>query len=142
MAKFRRAGLILALACAAPATAQVRNLPQPGAFVIEAPPGGASYRRLGRIERRTAAGWENGFDEFALTDDCSAAPPPACVALTPGQTLRPVPWTGYACAGQCPRACKGEGYLPSGTFRLTLTACGDGAEFSGPAFDMPGPPKQ
>jgi hypothetical protein len=119
------------------ASAEVRNLTQPGAFAIEASPSGASFQRQGRIEQQTASGWETVFDEFYLVSNCSAvATVPACVTLAPGTVLRPVPWNGYTCYGQCPRPCKGNVYRPPGTFRLVLTACGEGAGQAGPPFFM------
>ena len=119
------------------AAAQVRNLAQPGAFAIEASPSGASFEKQGRIERQTAAGWETVFDEFSLVEDCGAIVTlPACVTLVPGAVLRPVPWNGYTCSGQCPRDCKKNVYRPPGTFRLVLTMCGGGAQLMGTPFFM------
>lgn len=119
------------------AAAEVRNLAQPGAFAVEASPSGASFEKQGRIEQRTAAGWETVFDEFTLIEDCGAAAAlPACVTLAPGAALRPVPWNGYTCYGQCPRPCKSNVYRPPGTFRLVLTVCGGGAQVMGTPFFM------
>ena len=129
MGKFRRAPIIAAAALAAlhliagasGAIAQVRNLEKPGAFAIE---GGVSLRNRAAIEQQTKAGWRPVFEEFYLTEDCAAvARLPACVTLKPGETLRPVRWTGFTCQGQCPRSCKKNIYRPPGTFRLTLTTC-------------------
>jgi hypothetical protein len=147
MAQFRRSRVIARLAVAAlslsaasgAAIAQVRNLVQPGAFAITAPPSGASFEKRGRIERQTGTGWEAVFDEFYLVDDCRAAATlPACVTLAPGGELRPVPWNGYSCEGQCPRGCKKNVYRPPGTFRLVLTACGRGPQVTGEPFVMGG----
>ena len=126
------------------AIAEVRNLAQPGAFAIESSsPSGASFERQGRIEQQTSAGWETVFDEFYLVKNCGAvATLPACVTLAPGAVLRPVPWTGYTCYGQCPRPCKGNVYRPPGTFRLVLTACGEGARVVGAPFFMGSRAKQ
>lgn len=133
------AALVAALSLAAvslAAAAEIRNLAQPGAFAIDASPSGASFVRQGRIEQQTARGWEPVFEEFRLVEDCGAvATLPACVALAPGASLRPVPWTGYTCRGQCPRPCKGNVYRPPGTFRLVLPLCG-GGEVTGPPFHM------
>ncbi len=119
------------------AAAQVRNLGQPGAFAIEASPLGGSFEKQGRIEQQTAAGWETAFGGFSLVEDCGAvAALPACVTLAPGAVLRPVPWNGYSCYGQCPRACKKNVYRPPGTFRLVLTVCGGGAQVMGTPFFM------
>jgi hypothetical protein len=118
------------------AAAEIRNLPQPGAFAIDASPSGASFAKQGRIEQQTPRGWEPVFEEFRLIEDCGAvATLPACVTLVPGASLRPVPWTGYTCRGQCPRPCKGNVYRPPGTFRLVLPLCG-GGEVTGPPFHM------
>jgi len=126
------------------AIAEMRNLAQPGAFAIESSsPSGASFERQGRIEQQTSAGWETVFDEFYLVKNCGAvATLPACVALAPGAVLRPVPWTGYTCYGQCPRPCKGNVYRPPGTFRLVLTACGEGVRVVGAPFFMGSRAKQ
>jgi hypothetical protein len=119
------------------AAAEVRNLAQPGAFAVEASPSGASFEKQGRIEAQTAAGWETVFDEFTLVEACGAvAMLPACVTLAPGAVLRPVPWNGYTCYGQCPRPCKSNVYRPPGTFRLVLTVCGGGAQVMGAPFFM------
>jgi len=96
----------------------------------------------GRIEQQTARGWEPVFEEFRLVEDCGAvATLPACVTLAPGASLKPVPWTGYTCRGQCPRPCKGNVYRPPGTFRLVLPLCGSG-EVTGPPFFMGARPKR
>jgi hypothetical protein len=117
------------------ATAQVRNLEKPGAFAIEGA-AGLSLQNRGAIEQQTKAGWKPVFEEFYLTEDCTAvARLPACVTLKPGETLRPVRWTGFTCKGQCPRPCKKNIYRPPGTFRLTLTTC-DGTQLSGAPFHM------
>lgn len=119
------------------AAAEVRNLAQPGAFAVEASPSGASFEKQGRIEQRNDAGWRTVFDEFSLVEDCGAtATLPACVTLAPGAVLRPVPWNGYSCYGQCPRPCKKNVYRPPGTFRLVLTVCGGGAQVMGTPFFM------
>lgn len=147
MAKFRRSYMIGAFAGIAmtpslsavseSAAAQVRNLAQPGAFAIEASPFGASFEKQGRIEQQTAAGWETVFGEFSLVEDCGAAAAlPACVTLAPGAVMRPVPWNGYTCYGQCSRPCKSNVYRPPGTFRLVLTVCGGGAQVMGTPFFM------
>jgi hypothetical protein len=119
------------------ASSELRNLPQPGAFEIDASPSGASIERQGRIEQRTSSGWETAFGEYYLVNTCNGiATAPACIALAPGAVLRPVPWNGYTCDGQCPRACKGNAYRPPGDFRLVLTQCGGGAELFGAPFSM------
>jgi hypothetical protein len=134
------AGIAMTLSLSAvsqAAAAQVRNLAHPGAFAIEASPSGASFEKRGRIEQKTATGWETVFDEFYLVNDCGAvATLPACVTLAPGAVLRPVPWNGYTCYGQCPRPCKSNVYRPPGTFRLVLTVCGGGAQVMGTPFFM------
>jgi len=124
----------LALAPAVKAAgAELRNLPGPGAFEIDGAPSGASFERRGRIEQKTASGWVTVFGEYDLVADCaSAAATPACVTVAPGATLRPVPWNGYTCNGQCPRPCKGNAYRPPGVFRLVLTQCGGGAVVGAP----------
>ena len=142
MGKLRRTPIIAAalaalhlITGASGATAQVRNLEKPGAFAIE---GGVSLQSRGAIEQQTKAGWRPVFEEFYLTEDCAAvARLPACVTLKPGETLRPVRWTGFTCKGQCPRPCKKNIYRPPGTFRLTLTMC-DGTHLSGAPFHMEG----
>ena len=145
MGKLRRAPLIagavlaaaLSLAAVAAAgAAEIRNLAEPGAFAIEASPAGDSLARQGRIEQQTPAGWKPVFREFRLLETCDAvATLPACVALAPGAVLKPVPWTGYTCEGQCPRPCKRNIFRPPGTFRLVLPLCG-GGEVTGPPFHM------
>jgi hypothetical protein len=118
------------------ATAQVRNLDKPGAFAIDGGPSGIALERRGRIEQQTAAGWRPVFAEFYLVENCAAiATLPACVSLAPGETLRPVRWTGFTCSGQCPRDCKRNIYRPPGTFRLTLTVC-NGTQLSSAPFHM------
>ena len=147
MGKFRRSCVITAFAVVSMAlshaaafegaVAEVRNLGQPGAFAIEASPSGASLEKQGRIEQHTAAGWKPVFDGFSLVVDCDAATAlPACVRLAPGAVLRPVPWNGYTCSGQCPRSCKKNVYRPPGTFRLVLTVCGEDARVVGAPFVM------
>jgi hypothetical protein len=142
--KLRRSPLIasaalaatLSLAAVSPTrAAEIRNLAQPGAFAIGASPSGDSFAKLGRIEQQTAAGWKPVFREFRLVEDCDAVATQACVSLAPGAVLKPVPWTGYTCEGQCPRPCKRNIYRPPGTFRLVLPLCG-GGEVAGPPFHI------
>jgi len=120
---------------ASTAGAQVRNLAKPGAFAIEGA-AGLSLQKRGAIEQQTGTGWRPVFEEFYLTEDCDVvASLPACVSLKPGETLRPVHWTGFTCKGQCSRPCKKNIYRPPGTFRLTLKTC-SGEDVSGPPFHM------
>jgi hypothetical protein len=134
--------LALAIALNSAATfkaagSELRNLAQPGAFEIDALASGASFERQARIEQRASSGWETAFSEYYLVNTCDGiATAPACVTLAPGAVLRPPPWNGYTCDGQCPRACKGNAYRPPGDFRLVLTPCGGGAELFGKPFAM------
>jgi hypothetical protein len=142
--RFRRAHIVAVTATTATlylltgttaAITQVRNLDKPGAFAIEGGLSGISLEKRGRVEQQTANGWRPVFEEFYLAKDCSAvATLPACVRLAPGDTLRPVRWTGFTCSGQCPRPCKRNIYRPPGTFRLTLTMCTGAKVSSGPFY--------
>ena len=144
MGKFRRAQIIAVMAAlclltgTTAAITQPRNLDRPGAFEIDGAGSGISLEKRGRIEQQTATGWRPVFEEFYLTNDCAAvATLPACVTLAPGETLRPIPWTGFTCSGQCPRPCKRNIYRPPGTFRLMLTTCTGGGVSSAPFYMGP-----
>lgn len=97
---------------------------------------------VARVERRTN---EGTFAEVANLDagggyrlraSCDAPASNAPVSLVHGETLRPVPWTGFDCSAQCITSCRANVFLGPGTFRVVVKEDG-GAELASPTFVMP-----
>jgi hypothetical protein len=100
------------------------------------------------VERETADG---AFEDFShldlgglkLVEKCPTdadAPFPPCIHLTKGQTLRPVPWTGYSCSSQCNHECTKNVYYADQRFRFVVKTCKSGERFEAPVFQVPKAP--
>jgi len=72
-----------------------------------------------------------------LAEACPAGDPPKCIERAAGSKLRPAPWNGYSCSGQCNVHCKKNVYLGSGPFRLTVLSCDRKARFHSATFHLP-----
>jgi hypothetical protein len=115
----------------------VRNLEKPGAVIVEnhGPPIVLASKVL--VERKRGAEWIEAPVSFDLVQSCAAGKVPDSVDLPSGATLRPVPWTGYTCSGQCPRSCRSNHYSGPGTFRFVILRSDHGERFAGPEFALP-----
>lgn len=117
----------------------VTNL-APGVFRIDvdAPIG---LRSTARLERRADGGtWSpianlDGGTGFRLTAACDR-PMPACLEVSPGTPLLPVPFSGMTCSSQCNAACDKNVGVGPGTFRLVVDTC-DGRVATGEPFELP-----
>ena len=119
------------------ARAEVVNLQKPGGFSLRAPAAPLSLAGVAHMEKRTGAGWITIARNILLVEQCSAAPPPACVTIAPGAAMTLAHWPGYSCASQCNLSCKANVYLGPGEFRLKVFACGGGQPLTGPVFRLP-----
>lgn len=68
-----------------------------------------------------------GYEMFLL-DACDAKTGtpmglPACRTLSAGQTLKPVPFTGYTCSSQCNLACDKNVQISGTTIRYVVKSC-------------------
>jgi hypothetical protein len=88
------------------------------------------------IERRDSDQWRTApVENLFLVEACSSAPVPPCVGLSPGNILKPVPWTGNTCTSQCPVPCDLDNSLRPGTYRFVITACDRSTRYYSPAFE-------
>jgi hypothetical protein len=76
---------------------------------------------------------------FALQEQCAARPPPDCVTLEQGATLKPLPWTGFYCASQCPSPCRLDGHVPTGSYRFDVSTCDKAEKFTSAEFKLTDP---
>lgn len=60
-----------------------------------------------------------------------------CVSLPAKGTITPVPWTGFTCDSQCPRACRANAYLGPGVFRYVVKSCDGKRQWASPYFTLP-----
>jgi len=103
-----------------------------------------SVKATAEIDRRWPDGvWEvlGGVDVggYRLVEACEQKPGP-CVTIAPGQTLRPVGWTGFSCAAQCNGSCRANTWMGPGTYRLVVKPCEGGGRVEGPEFTLPEEP--
>ena len=119
----------------------VRNLTPPGAFEVVSEGGEVSLSPRVQVQRLFNGAWHNADTDVQLACSSYDLQTPACVTLRDGEHLRPPPWNGSSCASQaeCPTGCRGNIFLPPGTFRFVVTLCSGGKSFAGPAFDMEDP---
>lgn len=97
------------------------------------------------LERRSEDGGWEALQEldlgqgYRLVETCPPNGAPACVSLTPGMPLFPVPWQGFSCSAQCNGACRANVWEGEGTFHLVVRACDGSTSTTGPSFTLPGP---
>jgi hypothetical protein len=134
------AGIALAAPEAAAQAISLRNLPQPGAFEVVNGGAEASLSTKVQVQRLFEGRWENEVTDLELVRTCNPPKTLDCITLGPGETLRPPPWNGLACASQCAASCRGNMSLPPGTFRFGISACSGDTSIYGPPFDMAASP--
>ncbi len=136
------AAFLLASGSAHAQSVSVHNLAQPGAFEVVNEGGEVSLSSSVQVQRFLNGTWDKAVDvHFMCPDDLFQVP--ACVTLRAGQRFRPPPWSGSTCSSQlqCGVGCRGNMFLPPGTFRFVVTLCSGDKSFAGPAFDMEDPYK-
>jgi hypothetical protein len=127
--------LVAAAARAETAGVSLRNLDMPGAFEVANSGPEVKLSTRVRVERLARGGWTARIADVRLVRNCDLEPPPACVTLAPDETLRPPPWNGFSCGGQCPSACRANVLAPPGTYRFVIEACGGSPIAFGPPFE-------
>lgn len=116
----------------------VRNLDTPGAIVVENNGLPLSLSSRLAVERKREGRWITANVFFELTERCGAGLAlPDCVEIASGGSIKPVPWNGYTCSGQCPRPCRSNHYAGPGEFRFVVYTCDRKHRFVGPAFTLP-----
>jgi len=131
------------LICSAgPPRVEIRDLTPAGAFEIQATGSPVSLATQARMEKQTAEGWVTASTNLILGERCTTVAPPNCISVGADVPLRPVPWTGYFCSGQCNDQCKKDFYLGPGIFRLTVFSCDRRESFHGPPFRLPAKPEK
>jgi hypothetical protein len=131
------AATLFLIGATAPPRVEIRNLEHAGAFEIQVNGSTVSLATQAHMEKRTDAGWVTVSTSLIILDECPAAAPPSCINVRADAPLRPVPWTGYSCSGQCNDECKKNVYLGPGTFRLTVFSCDHRETFHSPPFHLP-----
>lgn len=87
--------------------------------------------------------WKPLITEMSLVAACDpdgVVRPSGVVVLGARQVLRPPPWRGWSCSGQCEAHCRSNIYWGSGPFRFRLTEATTGAEIASGRFSMPAHP--
>ena len=80
------------------------------------------------IEARVDGAFEPRAYEMFLLDACDTklgtpAGLPPCRTVSAGQTLRPVPFTGYTCSSQCNLMCDKNAQISGTTIRYVVKSC-------------------
>jgi hypothetical protein len=127
-----------AVAKAAEETVVLRNLESPGAVEIENKGSAISLWSQMRLQRFENGEWheEKGLD-LVIFATCEWNRPPGCQPVEHGAKVRPVPWNGLSCGGQCGASCRANVFLGPGKFRFVASSCDQKHRFYGPAFTMP-----
>ena len=116
----------------------VRNLDPPEAVVVENDGPALSLSSKLAVERKSDGRWITANVFFELTERCGAGQAPLdCVVIASGGSIKPVPWNGYTCTGQCPRPCRSNHYAGPGEFRFVVYTCDRKHRYVGAAFTMP-----
>lgn len=74
------------------------------------------------------------LDAMKLVESCGEKIG-TCVALEPGRTVRPVPWSGMSCSSQCNGNCD-KNVPREGRHRFVVVSCDGTQRFAGPVFEM------
>ena len=118
-----------------PSGLALRNLEPSGAFEVSNLGPDARLSARVRIELLWRGAWTEWVADLRLARACE--PPPACVTLSAGESLRPPPWNGYSCGGQCPASCRANVLAPPGTYRFALQDCSGVTLVHGAPFVRP-----
>jgi len=134
--------LIMSGLLASPNAVEVSPAASPGTVRIQNVGAGAIQLAWAiRVEQRFEGGWRPvAVDHLGLRETCENAPAPACVTLSPGESLTPAPWTGYSCSAQCDETCRANVYHGPGGFRLYVQSFDGEQKFYGPSFELEADP--
>lgn len=101
----------------------------------------AALERLGSDGAWETVGGLNADRGYALVSSCPIddRPPSGCIELRAGESLVPVPWTGFRCGAQCAGPCKDDSFV-GGTYRWRVASCEGGPSALSPAFELPARP--
>ena len=123
---------------AADETVVLRNLESSGAVEIENRGPTISLWWQMRLQRFEGGEWreEKGLNLVILAT-CEWNRRLGCQPFEHGAKLRPVPWNGLSCGGQCWASCRANVFLGPGQFRFVANSCDQKRSFYGPAFMMP-----
>jgi hypothetical protein len=81
--------------------------------------------------------WKDRLNNVKLVEQCGVLPKDNHIVLLHGQSLRPVPWTGFSCSAQCSGDCRANMYMGPDTFRFAVTEMNGKRRFYSPAFLLP-----
>ena len=127
-----------AVAKAAEETVVLRSLESPGAVEIENKGSAISLWSQMRLQRFENGEWhEEKGPDLVIFATCEWNRPPGCQPVEHGAKVRPVPWNGLSCGGQCGASCRANVFLGPGQFRFVASSCDQKHRFYGPAFTMP-----
>ena len=81
--------------------------------------------------------WHSTSALVYLDTACSSKPPhDRCVTLGSSGTIRPYPWAGFSCSGQCRPSCVGDHYMRGWPLRFVVSSCDGLRHFPGPPFRL------
>lgn len=119
-------------------TVIVRNLGSAGAFEVENPGPPIALWSQVMLQRLENGIWRDDNEaELSLAEICVWNARPSCQTLQHGGRLRPHPWNGLICGGQCPESCRANSFLGPGQFRFVVMTCNQKRRFPGPSFSLP-----
>jgi hypothetical protein len=101
---------------------------------------GAAVQLLSHVdvEMRNESGlWHSTSALVYLDAACSAKPPlDQCVILVPLEIIRPYPWFGFSCSGQCRPRGIGDHYMRGWPLRFVVSSCDGLHRYAGPPFRL------
>jgi hypothetical protein len=89
------------------------------------------------VQRREGGAWRGVTSDVRLVAFCGALPPTSSVTIAAGGTLRPPPWNGFSCGGQCVASCRANVRAAPGNYRLAARTCDGMTTIYGPTFRWP-----
>ena len=99
--------------------------------------GAVSLSSIVSVERKHGNAWlPTNVRYVGLTERCGEKVPP-CMELPSGKTLKPVPWNGYTCSGQCQRTCRSNHPVAPGIYRIIVSSCGGQEQYASEGFTQP-----
>jgi len=121
-----------------PPAVEVRMLGgKPAAFQVASLGDAVDLSRDVRVEQDPDSGRYPLGPLIQLTDKCDHVDAGKCVTLPAKGAITPVPWTGFDCDSQCPRACRANAYLGPGRFRYVVKSCDGTRQWESVWFDLP-----
>jgi hypothetical protein len=118
-------------------TVVVTNLEKPGAFEVENRGSSIELSSQVIVQRLEDGKWQDRATDLVLSDRCDSNQASLCRTLPHAAKLRPVPWNGELCSGQCMLGCRANAFLGPGQLRFVVTTCDRKRRFYGPVFTLP-----